>query len=430
MQMNIFTIKSTSLLAVMFLWAILSSAQVYNYADSVISFSSEYSSSSWHASQTLGHFDVYPCYGDLSGAWTSASSGSQREFIELYFNNAAPIDSIYIYETDGPGAIDTVFVKNPETDNWDVVYTATPVTINYSRILKIGFPLTTYDVSEVRISLDNPAVAGWNEIDAVAINSSPDELPDVAEMDCGDLSISIGDACNNNSIAGATYNWTTLNGNIVSGANQAHANVNAEGLYTLTVSKNGDDVSYDVQVTQEFQVPSIDPINDVVGCQSITLPPIIGTNLSGNEKYYTGINGSGTSFLAGDVIGHAFFNTYPATLYAFDKHGVLVDGCSDQKSISIVINEQPTVDQLDDETACDEFELPVLTVGSYYTQPGGLGSALNVGDEINTSQEIYIYAGIATCNNESSFDLEVVITPQVDELPDVIECDGFIFFPN
>ena len=264
----------------------------YNYADSVIAFSSEWSSSSWNHNEVLGHFNTYPCYGDISTSWASASSGAEREFLELYFNNAAPIDSILIYETYNAGAIDTVYVKNPNTNAWEVVYTATPTNITSSRILKIGFPTTAFNVSEVRIAIYSQGTS-WNEIDAVAINSIPDEIPDSATLDCNNSTISIGSSCGGTDIGDATFLWTTNSGNIISGANTASANIDAAGLYTLSVTKNNDIVSYDVLVNSNINsIPPTDYSQTFCAGQSIT---INGTtydqnNPTGNETL-TGASG-------------------------------------------------------------------------------------------------------------------------------------------
>ena len=109
-------------------------AQVCNYAIEVLDFSTQWNTTSWSANQALGEFDVYPNYGDLVNSWASQSQDNQREYLELRFDNATPIDSIYVYETYNAGAIDTVYVKNPTMNTWEVVYTATPVHIQTSRI--------------------------------------------------------------------------------------------------------------------------------------------------------------------------------------------------------------------------------------------------------------------------------------------------------
>jgi len=63
------------------------------YADSVIAYSSEYSSGSYSVQQILGAPDAYPSYGDFYYAWASLTSDGQREFVELYYNNPAPVSS-------------------------------------------------------------------------------------------------------------------------------------------------------------------------------------------------------------------------------------------------------------------------------------------------------------------------------------------------
>ncbi|WP_299840248.1 BspA family leucine-rich repeat surface protein [uncultured Tenacibaculum sp.] len=64
--------------------------------------------------------------------------------------------------------------------------------------------------------------------------------------------------------------------------------------------------------------PNLDPITNVNQADTYTLPTIVGTNLSGSEKYYTQSGGMGTSYVAGSVINFADFPSYPVTLYAYD----------------------------------------------------------------------------------------------------------------
>ncbi len=125
----------------------------------------------WSAYQILGAPNVYPAYGDIEDAFNPEFYDVQRDFIELDFDNNGPIDSIFIYETFTPGFIDSVFVKNPGTQNWDLVYSAVPAPgAPVATILAIGFPMTSYDVSEVRLTLANDTAPDWIEIDAVAIS--------------------------------------------------------------------------------------------------------------------------------------------------------------------------------------------------------------------------------------------------------------------
>ncbi|MBK9337983.1 MAG: beta-propeller fold lactonase family protein [Lewinellaceae bacterium] len=89
--------------------------------------------------------------------------------------------------------------------------------------------------------------------------------------------------------------------------------------------------------------PMINPIANVNVCGSYTLPAIAGTNLTANAAYFTGPNGSGTEYNAGDVI------TATTTLYAFDSNG---PGCSDQEQFTVTISPAPTVNLPNNATPC------------------------------------------------------------------------------
>uniref|UniRef100_UPI00262DCA02 hypothetical protein n=1 Tax=uncultured Winogradskyella sp. TaxID=395353 RepID=UPI00262DCA02 len=60
----------------------------------------------------------------------------------------------------------------------------------------------------------------------------------------------------------------------------------------------------------------------------------------------------------------------------------------------------------------------------------GSGSMLNAGDAITASQTIFIYnevgTGADTCSNESSFEITVTESPDVDNLPDSEVCSEYI----
>ena len=143
------------------------------WAARVLGFSSEYfpAQASWNAIQVLGQPNVYPAYGDFANTWAPATPDDQREFLELAYNDPAPIDSISIYETYNPGAVDRISVRNPETGLWQLVWSGTAAPAGTTaRIFTVTFPLTSFPVSEIRIELNSPAVPSWNEIDAVSIS--------------------------------------------------------------------------------------------------------------------------------------------------------------------------------------------------------------------------------------------------------------------
>ncbi len=103
------------------------------------------------------------------------------------------------------------------------------------------------------------------------------------------------------------------------------------------------------------------------------------------------------------------------------------NGCTDTASVTVTTEPAPVVDQLDDVTVCDQYELPVLTQGDYYTQPGGEGIMLSAGELITTTQTIYIYAEAfpgSECIGESSFEVTVAQTPVIT-VSDVEACESY-----
>src|SRR5690606_5250151 len=132
---------------------------------------------------------------------------------------------------------------------------------------------------------------------------------------------------------------------------------------------------------------------DVTACDSYTLPALTTGN------YYTGTGGTGTMLAAGDAI------TSTQTLYIYAETGT-TPNCFDENSFVVTINTTPIVDAPSDITACNEYALPALTNGTYYTGAGGTGTTLAAGDMITSTQTLYVYAETGTtpnCFAENSF---------------------------
>ena len=150
---------------------------IRQYADHIIAYSSQYSSTSWSADRALGKENVYPNYGDNSNAWAPSTADNNREYIIVGFDTAQTINTIQIYETWYPGSIDTVYLHNSDTGKWKLIYSRAAETSlpELARIKSIYLVETTYLVDAIRIAMNSPAVSsdpdihGWNEIDAVAI---------------------------------------------------------------------------------------------------------------------------------------------------------------------------------------------------------------------------------------------------------------------
>lgn len=104
---------------------------------------------------------------------------------------------------------------------------------------------------------------------------------------------------------------------------------NAAGNYTYTIDgAAGCADSVAIVNVQLTQTPSLTPVSPVSACGSYTLPAITGTNLSGNEKYYTGPGATGTVLAVGSAV------TTSQTIYIYGG----APGCSDETSFAVTIS--------------------------------------------------------------------------------------------
>jgi gliding motility-associated-like protein len=218
-------------------------------------------------------------------------------------------------------------------------------------------------------------------------------------------------------------------------------------------------VSFNVIV---YSLPTVDDISDVIACNSYTLPLIT------SGEYFTGPNGTGIKLNIGDVItksGIYFIysgstptnnctneNSFRLTFVYeinFSKEGcgnyivpvvdagafytatggagillpagtslttdqtiyyyAVINGvvCRDE-AVPIKVYPLPLVDQPKDVVTCDSFALPPLTNGNYYGISGGVGTSLNAGDLITSSQTLFVFADDGKCTNEHSFRVDIV----------------------
>lgn len=165
-------------------------------------------------------------------------------------------------------------------------------------------------------------------------------------------------------------------------------NTNGTYQYTIGGAAGCADSTAILQVAF-IQTPTLNPVQDVTTCTSYVLPAISGSNLSGNQRYYTGSNGTGTAYLPGATI------TTSQTLFVYD--GAV--GCSDQVSFSITFISPPVITVSSNDTIC-VGEAAVFTAASssanmtYVWTPGNLnGSTISVSPSSST-----VYSVIGTNN--------------------------------
>ncbi len=147
------------------------------YASSVIAVSSEYEPTpggNYNSSKLIGVYDGYPSCGSLVTSWAPATQNGQREFFVLGFATPQQVNTVRVYQTAGPGAIDTVYLRDAATGIFYKIYERTAVNQAecpgwQSLLLEIQIPTTAYNVDAIRVAINSPLNTNWNEYDAVSI---------------------------------------------------------------------------------------------------------------------------------------------------------------------------------------------------------------------------------------------------------------------
>ena len=154
---------------------------------------------------------------------------------------------------------------------------------------------------------------------------------------------------------------------------------------------------------------------DVRQCKPYTLPKLaIG-------DYYTGPNGTGNKIKSGTAINL----TQDIYIYVVTTN---MPNCTDNIHFKVEID-QPIIDALSDVTACEEYTLPVLTSGEYFTDKNGTGTNLTAGTVITSTQTIYIFKKSLTkvgCDNQNAFKVNILNRPLIDSRANIDICNFYI----
>lgn len=211
-----------------------------------------------------------------------------------------------------------------------------------------------------------------------------------------------------------TYTWTKDGAPLAD--TTPSITVTEGGAYTVVLDRTGCSTSSTVNVVVT-PIPVADAPADVTVCESYVLPA-----LSPNNTYYDAVTNA--------VVASGTVITATTTFNVVASSGTTPE-CTSQNIFTVTVNNALLIPAIEDVAACDSYILPALTVGNYYTETGGptgTGTILNAGDEITTSQTVYVYAETGTtpnCISEISFAITVTDTPVADTPADVEACDGY-----
>ena len=229
-----------------------------------------------------------------------------------------------------------------------------------------------------------------------------------------------------------------------------------------------------------FPLPLIDTVSNSTTCTSFRLPALV------NGNYFTGASGTGAALFTGDSIStsqtiyvYAFNGQCPnettfrvdivdTTIYIpitrcgefalpaipignyYDRPlgagtiipaGTLITtsqtvyyyvatttspNCTDFLNYVITINPLPPVDSPINRLECENYILPTLTNGNYFSITGGVGP-LSANDVISRTQTLYVYSiSILGCSNEKPFTITIRQKPVVPIFTDVFTCSDFV----
>ena len=150
---------------------------ITQWADSVIDYSSEYSTGSWSAAQVLGAPDTFS-YGDIATSWAPSSANGTMEYLTLGFNTAVYANGAMIRETMGNGFVTQIDVLDT-LDVFHTVWAGTDTSLpgvpfNFT----VNWTQTNYLVKGLKIHVSTDATASWEEIDAVQLSGYTTSVPE------------------------------------------------------------------------------------------------------------------------------------------------------------------------------------------------------------------------------------------------------------
>ncbi|MEE9440223.1 MAG: hypothetical protein V3V14_14550, partial [Saprospiraceae bacterium] len=274
------------------------------------------------------------------------------------------------------------------------------------------FTTTTFQVTSVTLDGDCPDVTNLGAIVTVSYGQLPDiDQPSDLE-NCGSviLPIIMGTIIPPNA---AYYTMPNGMGTMYSSGDE----ITSSTLMYLYAGIDDCDIDYSFDITI-LDAADIDVPSAVVTCGTYVLPEITGTNVD-NVEYYTEIDGGG------NILPEGFLISTTTTLYLYDA------ACGgNQPIIDITITPGPVIENTNDTIVCDFYIVePIFgqdlnNSEAYFTEVGGTGLMISIGDTITNDSIIYIFTDEGGCMVEIPI-IIVVNTPANPGLDSTITlCEG------
>ena len=125
--------------------------------------------------QVIGEPDVTAA-GDNGSAWASKLQDDQKEWLICEYEQAVTLKAVSVYETYNPGALYKLTVFNPDGKEVIAWEGTDPTPADKASGVSIIPVRLDFLVQKLKLYLDSPAFPGWNEIDAVGITDSKQQV--------------------------------------------------------------------------------------------------------------------------------------------------------------------------------------------------------------------------------------------------------------
>jgi hypothetical protein len=129
----------------------------------------------WGPEQATGPPDT-PGAGDLVTAWASLTPDGQDEWLMLEYDRPAVPAAVLVHETYNPGAVRRVTVFRLDGEEVEAWKGADPTPVGAARGVSEILVRVPFKTNRVKIYLDSKGVPGWNEIDAVGLRDTADQV--------------------------------------------------------------------------------------------------------------------------------------------------------------------------------------------------------------------------------------------------------------
>lgn len=144
------------------------------WASSVEEMSSQYSADNWSAARVLGPPDVTRPGQDDVNAWASLGADDRVEFLSVMLARPARLSAVEIFETFNPGAVREVTLVSESGETTVVRRDQVQGSSSARHVNRFELGACTQEpIIAIRVTVDSPAVAGWNEIDAIGGQPCP-----------------------------------------------------------------------------------------------------------------------------------------------------------------------------------------------------------------------------------------------------------------